>query len=91
MLSKELRCMDRVGWGQGCRSGRWQMRVQRLKDIAQENGRVTLPHIEIAPQFVACIDKSHAAASARFKKSQMYQHLVSLSGTTLKDQVKAGN
>lgn len=78
------------GWmGAGMPVGQMADAVQRLKDIAQENGRDP-SEIEIAPQFVACIDKSHTDASARFKKSQMYQHLVSLSGTTLKDQVKAG-
>ena len=78
------------GWiGAGMPVGQMALAVERLKTIAEENGRDPA-EIEVAPQFVACVDNSHAAASKRFKESQMYQHLVSLSGTTLKDQVKAG-
>jgi len=63
--------------------------IARLREVAEKNGRDP-NRIDIAPQFVACIDQSHEAALQRFRNSQMYKHLVSLSKTTLKDQVKAG-
>jgi probable F420-dependent oxidoreductase len=63
--------------------------IARLRAIAEQNGRDP-SRIDIAPQFVACIDQSHEVALRRFRNSQMYKHLVSLSETTLKDQVKAG-
>ena len=78
------------GWmGAGMPVGQMAQAVKRLKTIAEENGRDP-SEIEIAPQFVACVDRDHASASERFMNSQMYQHLVSLFGTTLKDQVKDG-
>ncbi len=46
--------------------------------------------IDIAPQFIACIDNSYEIAVRRFRASQMYKHLLSLSGSMLKDQVGAG-
>ena len=78
------------GWmGAGMPPNQLAESVKRLREIAQENGRDP-DTIDIAPQFVAAIDSSHEAASSRFRGSQMYNHLVSLSGTTLKDQVAAG-
>ncbi len=78
------------GWmGAGMPADQLKQHVDRLREIAEENGRDP-DAIDVAPQFVACIGDSHEAAMARFRDSQMYNHLVSLSGTTLKDQVAAG-
>ena len=81
-------------YGQGWLAGGMpvdQMRdaVNNLKAQAENFGRDP-ESIEIAPQFCACIDKTHTKAVERFKSSQMFQHLLSLSGTTLKDQVGSG-
>lgn len=64
-------------------------RIRLLNKIANENGR-NPDLIDIAPQFVAAIDKNHEDAVKLFRESQMYNHLVSLRTTTLKDQVAAG-
>lgn len=78
------------GWmGAGMPASQLADAVRRLHEIAAEHGR-DAAEIDVAPQFVACIDDNHEKALERFRNSQMYNHLVSLSGTTLKDQVEAG-
>jgi len=78
------------GWmGAGMPANQLAERVKMLNEIAQQYGRDP-NEIEIAPQFVATIASSHDAAIRLFRESQMYKHLVSLSKTTLKDQVKVG-
>ncbi len=78
------------GWmGAGMPPDQMRAHVARLRTIAEAHGRDPSA-IDIAPQFVACIGNTHAAALQKFRGSQMYNHLVSLSGTTLKDQVAAG-
>jgi probable F420-dependent oxidoreductase len=78
------------GWmGAGMPVHQLKVAVTHLREIAGQVGRDPLA-IDIAPQFVACIAKTHEDALRRFRSSQMYNHLVSLSGTTLKDQVEAG-
>lgn len=63
--------------------------VEKLKELAEQAGR-DWKKIEIAPQFVACVDKTHEAAAEKYHNSQMYKHLLSLSSTSLKDQAKDG-
>jgi probable F420-dependent oxidoreductase len=78
------------GWmGAGMPVHQLKPAVERLREIASQAGRDP-SSIDIAPQFVACIARTHEDAMRRFQASQMYNHLVSLSGTTLKDQVAAG-
>ncbi len=78
------------GWmGAGMPASQLRAHVTRLREIAHAHGRDP-DSIDIAPQFVACIGNSHEQAMQLFRDSQMYNHLVSLSGTTLKDQVAAG-
>jgi alkanesulfonate monooxygenase SsuD/methylene tetrahydromethanopterin reductase-like flavin-dependent oxidoreductase (luciferase family) len=43
--------------------------------------------MDVAMQLVAYVGKRREEAVKRFRRSQMYQHLVSLSGSTLKEQV----
>ncbi len=78
------------GWmGAGMPASQLAEAVRRLRRLARENGRDP-DQIDVAPQFVACIGDSHEQALSLFQNSQMFNHLVSLSGTTLKDQVEAG-
>ncbi len=78
------------GWmGAGMPADQLAESVRSLREIAEKNGRDP-DSIDIAPQFVAAIGSTHEEASGLFRDSQMYNHLVSLSGTTLKDQVAAG-
>lgn len=78
------------GWmGAGMPASQLAEAVRRLRQIARENGRDP-EQIDVAPQFVACIGDTHEQAMELFRDSQMFNHLVSLSGTTLKDQVEAG-
>lgn len=59
--------------------------IANLKEIAIEAGRQP-EDIEPAIQLICCIDKTRQAAIDRFHKSQMYEHILSLSKSTLKDQ-----
>jgi alkanesulfonate monooxygenase SsuD/methylene tetrahydromethanopterin reductase-like flavin-dependent oxidoreductase (luciferase family) len=78
------------GWlGAGMPVSQMAKAVRQLRHIASEHGRDP-DEIDVAPQFVACIASSHEEAMRQFQDSQMYKHLVSLSGTTLKEQVEAG-
>ncbi len=61
-------------------------RVGRFKQLVEAQGR-DYENMDVAMQFVAYVDKTHESAVERFRRSQMYRHLVSLSGSTLKDQV----
>ncbi|HEX7973250.1 MAG TPA: TIGR03619 family F420-dependent LLM class oxidoreductase [Anaerolineales bacterium] len=63
--------------------------IERLQALAAEAGRDPAS-IDIAPQFAACIGTSRSEARRKFRSSQMYQHLVSLRASTLKDQAEAG-
>lgn len=63
----------------------FSQKVQKLKEILIEEGR-SLDEIDIAMQLITYIDKTHEQAVERFHQSQMYQHLFSLSKSTLKDQ-----
>jgi probable F420-dependent oxidoreductase len=78
------------GWmGAGMPPEQMEKAIRRLRSLAEEAGRDP-ETIEMAPQFVVCIDDSSKAAGERYRGSQMYKHLVSLSGTSLKDQVSKG-
>jgi probable F420-dependent oxidoreductase len=78
------------GWmGAGMPPSQLREHVLRLREIASAHSRDP-DAIDVAPQFVASIGDSYEQAVQHFRNSQMYNHLVSLSGTTLKDQVAAG-
>ena len=62
-----------------------QKHVNRARELAAQQGR-DFNELEIAPQFIFCVDRTHEAAVRRFRQSQMYNHLVSLKQSTLKDQ-----
>lgn len=60
-------------------------RVAQFKQLVEEQGR-SYQEMDVAMQLMAYIGKTHEEAVMRFKDSQMYQHLISLSQSTLKDQ-----
>mgnify|MGYP000861570453 CR=1 FL=1 len=59
--------------------------IHNLKEIATQSGRRP-EDVEPAIQLVCYIGKTREAAVNRFRKSQMYEHLLSLSSSTLKNQ-----
>ena len=61
-------------------------KIVAFKDLVHEQGR-DWEEMDVAMQLVAYVGKSHEEAVRRFHRSQMYQHLLSLSGSTLKEQV----
>jgi probable F420-dependent oxidoreductase len=60
-------------------------RVDQLKELLEEKGR-SFEEMDVALQLVAYVGDTHEKAVERFRESQMYKHLVSLSASTLKDQ-----
>jgi probable F420-dependent oxidoreductase len=59
--------------------------VARLREAAVEVGRDPAG-IAVAPQLICAIAPTHEAAVAKFRASWMYQHLRSLTASTLRDQ-----
>jgi alkanesulfonate monooxygenase SsuD/methylene tetrahydromethanopterin reductase-like flavin-dependent oxidoreductase (luciferase family) len=64
---------------------RLRANVKLMREMAEEAGRDP-KSVEVAPQFVVHVGKTHAAAIDSFRKSQMNKHLVSLQKSTLKGQ-----
>lgn len=60
-------------------------RVILFKDLVEEQGR-DFTEMDVAMQLIVYVDETHEKAVKRFRDSQMYNHLVSLSQSTLKDQ-----
>jgi probable F420-dependent oxidoreductase len=74
------------GWiPAGMEAERLRRHVAELRGIAQAAGRDPAA-VAIAPQYIAHLGRDHEAATARFKQSQMYKHLMSLRVSTLKEQ-----
>lgn len=59
--------------------------VVTLRESAAANGRDG-SQLAVAPQLICYVGKTHEEAVARFQRSQLYEHLISLKGSTLKDQ-----
>ena len=79
-----------VQWGDGwlpagIHVDRLRAGVKTLREMAEKAGRDPKT-IEVCPQFVVHVGKTHAAAIETFRQSQMNKHLVSLSKSTLKGQ-----
>lgn len=85
-----VQAAERAGrWGQGWLPAvlppdQFRERLGHLRRAAEEVGRDPAG-IDVAPQFSVSIDRTHERALERFRNSQMYQHLVSLKKSTLKD------
>jgi probable F420-dependent oxidoreductase len=79
-----------VQWGDGwlpagMHVDRIRAGVKSLREQAEKAGR-DWKQIEVCPQFVVHLGKTHEQAIESFRKSQMNKHLVSLSKSTLKGQ-----
>jgi probable F420-dependent oxidoreductase len=59
--------------------------VAQFKALVAAQGRVW-EEMDVALQLVTYVGATHEQAVARFRRSQMYHHLLSLSGSTLKRQ-----
>lgn len=59
--------------------------IVRLNSLLGKRGRSPL-EVDVAPQFVVHLGKTHEAAVKQFRSSQAYHHLVSLRSSTLKGQ-----
>ena len=78
------------GWlGAGMPVEQFSSAIQTLNIFLEQAGRQP-GCLDIAPQFSVCMGKTSEKALDTFRRSQMYSHLVSLSKTTLKDQVNDG-
>jgi alkanesulfonate monooxygenase SsuD/methylene tetrahydromethanopterin reductase-like flavin-dependent oxidoreductase (luciferase family) len=74
------------GWlPAGMHGDRIREHVKTLNEMALKAGRDPKT-IEIAPQFVVHVGKTHAAAVESFRQSQMNKHLISLGKSTFKGQ-----
>jgi probable F420-dependent oxidoreductase len=62
--------------------------VGRFHELVDEQGR-DYELLDVAMQLVAYVGPTHEEAIQRFKSSQMYEHLISLKRSTLKDQQDA--
>ena len=77
------------GWlPAGMHVDRLRAGVKTLRELAERAGRDPAA-IEVCPQFVVHIGKTHAAAVERFRHTQMSKHLISLQKSTLKGQGSA--
>lgn len=59
--------------------------IEIVRQSAEEAGRDP-GSIDIAPQLMVCMGQTYEEAIDRFKNSQMYHHLISLQGSTLRNQ-----
>jgi probable F420-dependent oxidoreductase len=74
------------GWlGAAMSTDQARQSIHNLKEIAIQSGRCP-EDIEPAIQLTCYISKTREAAVNRFRQSQMFEHLLSLSSSTLKDQ-----
>ena len=74
-----------TGWFPACLSPRAiQDRLVRLTYYLEKEGR-KLNEIDIAPQIFVGMGRDKAAAIKNFQKSGLYEHVVSLKSSTLKD------
>jgi len=81
-----------VDWGDGWLPAgmhveRLRTNVQMLREMAEQAGR-DWRTIEVCPQFVVHLGKTHQAAVESFRRSQMNKHLMSLAQSTFKGQGK---
>ncbi len=60
-------------------------KVGILREMCDASGRDG-SQVEIAPQLICYIGQTHEQAVERFQRSQLYEHLISLKASTLKDQ-----
>lgn len=74
------------GWlPAGMPAEQMQVRIAQFREMVAEQNR-DYDKVDIAPQLIAYVGKTHEQAIDRFTHSQMYNHLVSLRKSTLKGQ-----
>lgn len=74
------------GWlPAGMPAEQMKVNVSRFRELVEEQGR-DFNTIDVAPQLITYIGKTHEQSVERFQHSQMYNHLISLSKSTLKGQ-----
>jgi probable F420-dependent oxidoreductase len=74
------------GWMPACvEEAKLRESVKVFHDLAERHGR-DISTLEVAPQYIVYLGKTREQAIEKFKQSQMYNHLVSLGKSTLKDQ-----
>ncbi|MFC3959129.1 TIGR03619 family F420-dependent LLM class oxidoreductase [Halovivax cerinus] len=62
-----------------------EARLEDLDELCAEYDRDP-DEIDVAPQLIAAVDRDGDRARESFRESQVFEHLKSLSGSTLKDQ-----
>lgn len=60
-------------------------KIERLKELLEAGGR-RFEEVDVAVQYITYVGRTQEAAVERFRRSQMYKHLVSLSASTLREQ-----
>lgn len=65
-----------------------QKNIRSMRETACSVGR-DAAQLAVAPQFICYVGKTHEGAVERFRRSQLYEHLISLKQSTLKDQAGA--
>ena len=74
------------GWlPAGMPAEQMKVRIAQFRQQVEEQQR-DFDKIDVAPQLIAYVGKTHEQAVERFSRSQMYNHLVSLRKSTLKGQ-----
>ncbi|MFI6456377.1 LLM class flavin-dependent oxidoreductase [Streptosporangium amethystogenes] len=75
------------GWLPACLTpGEVAAGIADIRAQAATAGRELPGGFEVALQVAVCVAPTHEEAWRRFRASQLHNHMVSLSGTTLKDQ-----
>ncbi|WP_030919876.1 LLM class flavin-dependent oxidoreductase [Streptosporangium amethystogenes] len=75
------------GWLPACLTpGEVAAGIADIRAQAAAAGRELPGGFEVALQVAVCVAPTHEEAWRRFRASQLHNHMVSLSGTTLKDQ-----
>ena len=76
------------GWLPACLTpSEYQTGLAEIRQAADDQGRELTEAFEPALQLAVCVAPTQREAKARFESSQVFSHLVSLSRSTLRDQV----
>lgn len=75
------------GWlPAGMSAEQMKVRIAQFREMVEEQNR-DFTKIDVAPQLIAYVGRTHEQAIERFTRSQMYNHLMSLRKSTLKGQI----
>lgn len=77
-----------TGWiPAGMQIGQLAQKIEQLRTYATSKGKDPAK-IEVSPQFILHVGKTREEGIARFRQSQLYKHLISLTSSTLKNQAQ---